>query len=251
MKKTGILLLIIVLFGVQACKKETTSIVLSGPVGINDTRTVGASAKELLSATTYTSLNVEIQYAPGMRPQDQSISNLRSFLEARLNKPDSITIILKQVGSIGKPTINVSDISVFADKNRSSYTDGNKIAIYMYLADADFEKNGVLGVAYRNTSICLFQKTIQANSGGVSQASRIKVESGVLLHEVGHLLGLVNNGIDMVAAHEDNANPAHCTNNNCLMYFSIETTGLLNLFNNGIPQLDAACLNDLRGNGGR
>lgn len=225
--------------------------VLSGPVGVNDTRAVGVSANELLAATTYTALNVEIQYAPGMRPQDQSINNLRSFLEARLNKPDSITIFIQQVGSIGKPTINVSDISLFADKNRRSYTDGKKITIYVYFADADFEKTGVVGVAYRNTSICLFQKTIQANSGGINQASRVKVESGVLLHEVGHLLGLVNNGTDMVAAHEDNANAAHCTNSNCLMYFSIETTGLMNIFNNAIPALDAACLNDLRGNGGK
>lgn len=251
MKKTGIFLLVIVLLSVQSCKKETTSVVLSGPVGINDTRSVGASAKELLTATTYSSLNVEIQYAPGMRPQDQSMNNLLAFLEARLNKPDSITILLKQVGSIGKPTVAVSDISAFADKNRTSYTDGNKITIYVYFADADFEKNGVVGVAYRNTSICLFQKTIQANSGGVNQASRVKVESGVLLHEVGHLLGLVNNGTGMVAAHEDGANPAHCTNSNCLMYFSIETTGLMNIFNNAIPQLDAACSNDLRANGGK
>lgn len=251
MKKDVLLLLMLSALLVQGCKKETTSVVLSGPVGINDHRNVGASSGELLSATAYTSLVVELQYGPGMQLQDQTVTNLRSFLEQRLNKPGGIAIQTKPVGSIGKAAVTTSDINAFTDQNRTAYTDGDRITVYVYITDAGFSTANVAGIAYRNTSVCLFGKTIQSNSGGINQASRVKVESGVLLHEIGHLLGLVNNGTGMVTPHEDADNRAHCTNTNCLMYYTIETTGLMNMLSNSIPSLDANCINDLRANGGK
>jgi len=251
MKKPFIFLLGLSLILVQSCKKEATSVVLSGPVGLNDNRNVGASAAELLASDNYTSLTVELQYGPGMQLQEQSVANLQGFLEQRLNKPGGITIQSKPVATVGKSVVSVADITSFTDKNRTAYTDGNRITIYIYITDASFDKGNVVGVAYRNTSVCLFGKTIQANSGGINQASRVKVESGVLLHEIGHLLGLVNNGTGMITPHEDVDNRAHCTNTNCLMYYTIETTGLMNMLNNNIPQLDANCLNDLKANGGK
>lgn len=251
MRKPVFYLLIILALLAQSCKKEATSIVLSGPVGINDNRNVGASAAELLASGIYTSLTVELQYSPGMQLQEQTVTNLRTFLEQRLNKPDGITLQRKQVASIGKSVVSIADITSFTDQNRTVYTDGNRVTVYIYITDAGFDKGNVVGVAYRNTAICLFGKTIQSNSGGINQASRVKVESGVLLHEIGHLLGLVNNGTGMIQPHEDGDNRAHCTNTDCLMYYTIETNGLMNMLNNSIPQLDANCLNDLRANGGK
>lgn len=251
MKKPLLFLLVLSAFLFQACKKETTSVILSGPVGVNDLRNVGASATELLASDTYTALTVELQYGPGMQLQEQSVANLRTFLEQRLNKPGGIIVQSKPVATIGKSVVSVADITTFTDKNRTAYTDGNRITVYVYITDAGFDKGNVVGIAYRNTAVCLFGKTIQSNSGGINQASRVKVESGVLLHEIGHILGLVNNGTGMVTPHEDGDNRAHCTNANCLMYYTIETTGLMNMLNNNVPQLDANCLNDLRANGGK
>lgn len=251
MKNKVLFILFIIGAMLFSCKKQTTTEILSGPVGINDNRHVGASAGELLSATSYATLVVELQYSPGMQLQPQTLINLQDFLEQRLHKPGGIVIQSKQVGSIGKQTVTTSDIAAFTDQNRKAYTDGNRITVYVYIADASFSTTNVVGIAYRNTAVCLFGKTIQSNSGGINQASRVKVESGVLLHEIGHILGLVNNGIAMVTPHEDSDNRAHCTNTNCLMYYTIETTGLMNMLNNNIPQLDANCLNDLRASGGK
>lgn len=233
------------------CKKETTSSIISGPTSNLDKQSAGSSAADLLAANTYTSLRVELQYAPGMQPQTQTLTHLNNFLWERLNKPGGITITTKQVASLGKNTVNITDIIAFTDQYRTAYTDGNQVTLYILLADADYSTSGVVGVAYRNTALCLFEKTIQANSGGINQASRVKVETGVLLHEIGHLLGLTNNGTAMSAPHEDAANKAHCNNNNCLMYYTIETTGLMNMLSNNIPSLDANCLADLKGNGGK
>jgi hypothetical protein len=246
MKRILPLLLLAALF---SCRKETAP--TPGNNANADKQAVGQSANHLLSANTYTVLNLEIQYAPGMKPQDQSVANLVNFLNTYLNKPAGINVVQKQVGSAGSPTVTTQDLANFEDKNRSIYTTGNTIAIWVYFADADFSTTGVAAVAFWNTSICVFEKTIQANTGGINQASRVKVESGTLMHEVGHLLGLVNTGTPMVKPHEDAGHKAHCTNTSCLMYYGIQTSGLMNSLNNSVPGLDVDCVGDLRGNGGK
>jgi hypothetical protein len=247
MKRIIPILLITVLF---SCRKETVQTTNNGPNSTIDKQSVGQSANQLLSANTYTVLNLEIQYSPGMKPQDQSVANLVNFLSTYLNKPGGINVTQKQVGSFGAATATLQEIVNFEDRNRSIYRVGNSISIYLYFADADYSITDVAGISFWNTSLVVFEKTIQAKSGGTNQASRVKVESGTLMHETGHLLGLVNTGTSMVKPHEDAAHKAHCTNTGCLMYYAIQTSGLMSL-NNSVPGLDVDCVNDLRGNGGK
>ena len=234
------------------CRKEIiSSVPVSGPDAVTDKQAVGQSARPLLSADSFTTLTIEIQYAPGMKPQDETVTNLVNFLNTYLNKPGGITVIQKPVSSIGAATVGTQELVAFEDKNRSVYTGGNTIALYVYFADAAYTDNAVIGISYLNTSLAIFEKTIQSKSGGLNQSSRVKVETGTLLHEMGHLLGLVNGGTGMVKPHEDTAHKGHCSNSNCLMYYAIQTSGLMNALDNTIPGLDADCVNDLRANGGK
>jgi hypothetical protein len=243
------ILLIAALF--TGCHKETGSPVnTSGPNSTIDKQGVGQSAGQLLSANTFSILNIEIQYSPGMKPQDQSVNNLVNFLNTYLNKPGGINVTQKQVGSFGATTATLQEIANFEDRNRGLYTVGNTISIWLYFADADYSVTDVAGISFWNTSLTVFEKTIQARTGGINQASRVKVESGTLMHEMSHLLGLVNTGTAMIKPHEDAAHKSHCSNTSCLMYYGIQTSGLMGL-NSAIPGLDADCVNDLKGNGGR
>lgn len=234
-----------------ACRKEVTTQILTGPNGTLDKQAVGRSAHDLLSADTYTSLSLNIQYAPGMKPQDQSIHNLVNFLNTYLHKPAGITYTETATASLGKDPATMNDITSYEDRNRQIYSDGNTLSVYLFLADAGYEQTDVIGLSFRNTSIVVFEKTIQSRSGGLNQASRITVETGTLEHELGHLLGLVNTGSSMVTPHEDTSHKGHCSNNQCLMYYAIETSGLMNPFGNAVPSLDQDCINDLRANGGK
>jgi hypothetical protein len=63
-------------------------------------------------------------------------------------------------------------------------------------------------------------------------------------------MGLVSQGTIMQMPHKDEANGAHCTNKNCLLYFNIETTAPSSLLG-AIPVLDANCKTDLKSNGGK
>jgi hypothetical protein len=48
------------------------------------------------------------------------------------------------------------------------------------------------------------------------------VEQSTLVHEFGHAVGLVNNGVAMVSAHQDTAHGAHDTSSACVMYYANE-----------------------------
>jgi hypothetical protein len=83
----------------------------------------------------------------------------------------------------------------------------------------------VLGTAYRNTSLVMFQKAIEEFSGGLKEPSRENMESRVYQHEFYHIMGLVNLGTTLPSSHEDAANNGHCDVSGCL------TSSQLDAFN--------------------
>jgi hypothetical protein len=213
-----------------------------------DKHDVGESAHDLLNDSPYTRLAIEMQYAPGMRPQDRSVNSFVSFLKAIVNKPGGVTVLLKQVASINKTKITTQDADSFAIKNRALYTEGDLLTIYIYFADAASARSWLGGTAYRNTAMVVFEKTILENTRAKGGAAQAKMETGVLEHEAGHLLGLVNNGTAMVVPHEDAAHKFHCSNRNCLMYHAMEG-GLVKMVDDQLPLLDVHCVRDLKRSG--
>lgn len=220
-------------------------------------KTVGASAHDLLSADNFKQVVLEIQYVQGFEPQNATVNNLKTFMEQRLNKPEGITVKLKELpaSAFGKASYTINEIDAIEKQYREIYTTPQALALYFFFADNQFSEdsgnNRVLGAAYRNTSMVVFEKSIQDLSGSLGQPGRSNLETVVMEHEVGHLLGLVNVGTNMVAPHQDAQHGAHCDNNDCLMNWSVETGNVVQNMLNGLPQLDQNCLNDLRANGGK
>lgn len=243
----SILALTIFFFG---CKKEQQE---DDPLSEDNNSNVGVSSFAFLSDDYYEKLTLEIMYMPGYEPTENSVNNLRSFLNDHLNKPSGIEIITREIPSSGQVEYTSNDISNIETQQRDRYNANETIAASLIVVDGKYAENDqVLGIAYRNTSMALFGETIAANSGGLSQPTRTKLESTVMNHEFGHLVGLVNVGTDMVENHEDDEHSKHCDNNNCLMYYASETTEIASfLIGNDIPELDQNCKNDLIANGGK
>ena len=240
---------ICVLITFISCVKEN---VINKPPNDYYNQQVGASANDLLSNSKYTKLKLEIQYMPGYSLDANTITNLQNLLKVRLNKSDGIEIITTQIGSSGKAIYSIDDISAIETNKRTSFDTSHTIALYILIVDGDYSTSGVLGVAYKNTSMVLIGKTIHNNSGGLGQASRVKLESAVINHEIGHVLGLVNVGSSLQSAHEDKSHVGHCDNKDCLMYYASETTDFLGfLLTGSIPDFDANCKADLKANGGK
>ena len=215
-------------------------------------RPVGASANELLSDNKYKSLKIEIQFMTGFEPQSATITHLHSLLSSIINKPSGISIVTKEIPSSSSAALTIDQVFEIEKSNRTVFSIGDQLGVYLLYTNGHYIDNNVLGAAYRNSSMVLFGKNIKDNSGGLGQASRTKLESTVLEHEFGHILGLVDIGSTMQVNHKDTGHGNHCNNSACLMYYSADTKDVLGfLITGNIPSFDANCLADLKANGGK
>lgn len=248
-----ILGLIVAATFLAGCSKSKSSYVNNPDApDVLHNRPVGASANEILSASKYTALKIEVQYMPGYQPDPAALNHLQATLSGLLNKPGGITIVTKEIPASGKATLTLTEVIEIERKNRTAFTTGNELALYILYTDGNYSQNNVLGVAYKNTSTALFGKILHDNSGGLGQASRTKLVATVAEHEMGHLLGLVDLGSPMQSAHKDAAHGSHCSNTSCLMYYASETSDIFGfLITGNIPAFDISCKADMTANGGK
>jgi len=259
-----ITVLVCVLLFSCAKDKEQDFIAILDPDGNEQTvdknlnkKSVGDSANDMLSSTNFSRIAFELYYVEGNEPSTQTIRNFESFLSSRLNKPNGITTNLLPISSPGKDVYTIAEIREIEDAIRTTYNTDDTVSVFGIFLDGEYSENtengSVLGVAYRNTSFVIFEETVQDFSGQALGPSSTVLETTVLNHEFGHLLGLVNAGSTPQSDHQDVAHGRHCTTEDCLMYWTAETgEGLINSINGGmIPVLDEFCLQDLTANGGK
>jgi len=227
-------------------------------VGVGAARwDVGKSANFLLSDDRFTAMEIEIAYMEGFRPTNFMMDEMTNFLQHLTLKPDGIHVIEKEIPVEGEEFYTTAHLSELENRYRESYNEGDTVSVFLLVVDGYFRQNEeeyfTIGAAYRNTSMALFGKRIAENSGGFRRPGRGNLEATVALHELGHLLGLVNVGSEMVTPHEasDEDHKFHCDNEDCLMFWAVETSNVLNFMQNSVPELDENCRNDLRANGGR
>lgn len=212
----------------------------------------GQSAPEFLTDENFERLVVQVQYMQGYEPTQQGLNNLKTFLSNRLNKT-SITIMEpEEVPASGESSYTANDIRDLEREHRTQFSSENEIVAYFIVVDGEFSDADVLGIAHFNTSMALFGPMFDEVSGGIGSPPKEDVETIVMQHEFGHILGLVNNGVDMQNNHQDTENGRHCDNEECLMNYAFRNANLFaNIFGGNIPELDENCVADLQAAGGK
>jgi hypothetical protein len=212
----------------------------------------GQSAPEFLTDENFERLVVQVQYMQGYEPTQQGLNNLKTFLSNRLNKT-SITIMEpEEIPASGESSYTANDIRDLEREHRTQFSSENEIVAYFIVVDGEFSDADVLGIAHFNTSMALFGPMFDEVSGGIGSPPKEDVETIVMQHEFGHILGLVNNGVDMQNNHQDTENGRHCDNEECLMNYAFRNANLFaNIFGGNIPELDENCVADLQAAGGK
>ena len=188
--------------------------------------------------STVTSIVVQVAYEPDAEPYTGSIQDeipywwiLQSNIDALFFGRDVRPALYVPWGLEGMDPI--------PEQDRTAWTSSEIIALARSLWDTPmtsstayihvlylngyYEDNGsmnikVLGLSFAGSSLITIFKDVIVDTSSSTTISRF-VEQATLVHEAGHILGLVDNGLPMVADHLDPDHPGHCTSQDCVMYW--------------------------------
>jgi hypothetical protein len=208
-------------------------------------------------------LVLEIDAVDGFQPRASSQTGITSSLAALVSKPGGITVSASvSLTSVGPDHAwTFSELQGLATSTFDLVAPNDTIKMHVLFVDghsADDTQNGkILGLAWAHTHLVIFKQTIEGSCRtGVPPLLADQVcadaEQGVWTHEIGHILGLVDNGLPMVTPHSDPAHGAHDHSNSCVMYWAYDTGSVLDeirtrLTGGNTSQLDfdAECKNDI------
>ncbi|MCB9797906.1 MAG: hypothetical protein H6741_34940 [Alphaproteobacteria bacterium] len=204
-----------------------------------------AAAFDLYAAST-TGLALEVDYAEGAEPYTGRVGlsediwalfevNIDALLQGQkqLDVPHELSE-MQALGDLGAGPFDVEALLALAEEHRDTRSGGDTARLYAiwlagHFADEDGEQDSVIGVSLGNTGVIAMFKPVIERLGAMDGA-RAFGEQTTLIHEVGHALGLVNNGLPLTAQHQDAEHGAHCTDNECVMYWANEGPSELGQF---------------------
>ncbi len=227
----------------------------------------GVTPEVFLSDKAAKSLSFEIDYVTGREPNQAALDGFEAKLETLraggyMKKPEGIVFqhddALPPHAESGH-AYTEQEVFELVARHRNTLSTGTQAWIYILYLDGhdvdDDSDSSTLGYAWGGDRIVMFADTIRKSCGAGWHPRKERVcavgEASVLVHEVGHLLGLVNNGAPMQTPHQDVAHGRHDNNEQCIMYWTVNTSlqikKLADLLDGGaIPDFDANCLADMR-----
>ena len=193
------------------------------------------SANASVFDTSITDVVVEIDYETGNEPYTGMIVGFGDTFEPTKFNIDrlfagkkTLTIpstvgAMEDVGPIADEEITIADIAALANQHRTIYDSETRRSYYVifvsgHFADQNGVQYGVLGISIGNT-IAMFKDVIKTTNVVLAPNVVRYVEQSTLVHELAHSIGLVDNGIHMVAPHKDAPHGAHCNDQNCVMFW--------------------------------
>jgi hypothetical protein len=249
-------LLLILSTGCDFLKNDFKDSPLPGVKIYDPSLEVGASAREIVSDQQFKSLVVEIQAVRGFAPPQEALNKLHDFLAKTVRKRKIQILPVQEIPPLNVSSYTLGDVRGLEYAYRRRQSRHDQIAIYFLFLDKPSADDSVtqqlLGQAHMNTSVVIYEDTIQKLlAKRAAPAPMGLAEATVMAHEMGHVMGLVNNGLaPVVASHQQHGR--HCSDPMCLMAPDAETSALLqNLSGEDLPRLDDECLRDLRANGAK
>ncbi|MEC8875099.1 MAG: hypothetical protein VYE50_00805 [Candidatus Thermoplasmatota archaeon] len=206
--------------------------------------TTGACRYEILQSTDFSGLHVEINYVTEHAPDSDAVDLLKHRIHETTDK-GSVSVSQNGFGSTDE-SYSLEEIIAIENEQRTRYKSGNTFVIHILYLNGEYEDNDqTLGLAYTGSSFVLFKEKIE--EAELVFISAEEVERSVIVHEYGHLLGLINNGYESPHDHEDPEHPYHSNNEESVMYWSIETLDIFKQLDGSPPDnFDSDDLDDLR-----
>lgn len=196
-------------------------------------------------------VEVEVYYEPAAEPFTGSTLQGKKYWSLLQDNLESIFQYRSQPPTIVSP-LELSDMGILPAQNKQTWLATDILALhkqnfrgsssplesrfYIYFLKGYYSsgagpENGVIGVSIGGTPVIAIFKDVVKSTGAKEDGPIPKyVEQSTLIHEMGHALGLVNNGVPMSTSHQDTAHGTHTNNSNCVMYWQNEGLSDLKAF---------------------
>jgi hypothetical protein len=184
----------------------------------------------------------EVDYGPGAEPYALSTTtirdpwaifrdNARAVLGAKMDLVvPSRLADMQRLDDVDATTFTRDDLIAISKKHRDTASGDDTIAFYLLFLNGKFKDDSgkvvdsTVGLSVRGTGIiAMFKPVITA--GWTDPVNAVFMEQTTLVHEFGHAVGLVGDGISTTSAHRDDAHGAHCSNPKCVMYWRNDMVG--------------------------
>ncbi|MFC1708189.1 hypothetical protein ACFL59_15460 [Planctomycetota bacterium] len=190
----------------------------------------GDLALDYVAGDRFDTLLIEVDYVQGAAYSYESLETFTAVLAQRLRKPGGIELDIASdpIPAEGLPRIYRDvDIRELEFSHRQSWSgdkqNRNRAVLWIVYLDGesrhDTEEAQALGASLGGSQIAVFSETLDRLT---TAEYRDAAEARVLLHETGHVLGLVNNGVPMIADHEDLGHQFHDGYQLCIMHYRVE-----------------------------
>lgn len=200
---------------------------------------VGSLAGWYLRPAGAQQILVQVLAQDGAGPRTQAPERVRQVLGQLSGKPAAVA-----VGSVGggARSWTADELRAIADGSSPAQTAEQGVLTLLFLHGGFAENDRAVGVAVRGDVAAVFAERVDEASGMLGNPGA--VEDAVTMHEVGHLLGLVDLVLD--TGRQDPEHPGHSPNRGSVMYYAVESTVLGSVLSGGPPRdFDQADLDDL------
>lgn len=195
---------------------------------VDDAGPVGSAGAVLLSPSS-SSVVIEIDRSANGSLRADAAAVLGEELREHGGKQQILRGGDSQVPS--KDIYSAADLRSITADHRATRSSTDRPSIYVLVLEGRFENERATGVAFSATAFAIFPDQL---GGGLLGTQRAQFETAVLVHELGHLFGLV----DLTGQgdfHEDPDHPGHSRNEGSVMYWAIEDVSLRTIFEGGPP----------------
>ena len=218
-------------------------------------------------------LEVEVMYEAGAEPYtDKSFRQQHyfAFLEMNIaaiyqtrgrNVALTVPKELSQMSLLpifNKDSWTISEIKQTIETSSKKSSSASHAVIKVLFVKGHFKddegiKDRVIGINITGTPYIVIFKDVVENMGTRTDDKTAKFsEQSTLIHEFGHVIGLVNNGVAQVVDHQDKDHGAHCKNTDCVMNWKNEgSTEMINYIQNYFSSgnevmFGSQCLDDVK-----
>lgn len=181
-------------------------------------------AQMYLNDDRYDELIIEYSYVQGFPPSDFARETLLSTIEEICHKDSVVETKNEMIPQRpGRNRYDRDGVEDMLEEYRGNERGEGTMVLYVLYLDGEWsDKPNVLGLSFGGQNIVIFKHTIITVTQRSPNLDVEVVESSVLVHEFGHILGLVGIGYD--SEHEDKEHKHHCdeSQGSCVMSYTVE-----------------------------